>query len=408
MLRLGSGGIVVLVAAAVFAAAPESTPGEWVEVVPPIVAGFTRASYSPGEIATLRVRTRSPLLVDVEHVDRLALTSDEISGTPVTDRVSFRFRPTLHIRIGNWASGVYVVRLESSSGREGFAPLIVRPARWGLHRVAVVLPTYTWEAYNFRDDDHDGVGDTWYASRSIDRVNVTRPFLNHGLPPHFKEYDSGFLAWFAQRGHEADFFSDEDLAAGPTGAALARRYDLIVFPGHEEYVTRHEYDVITRYRNLGGNLMFLSANSFFRDVRPEGRWLVRLARWRDVGRPESALVGGQIVGWFENRFPNRPFVVVGAQRAPWLFANTNLRNGSRFGNYGIEINARTRASPPGTKVLASIPNIFGPGRSAEMTYYETARGAKVFDAGVMNFGGTTDFPLPGKLMDNLWARLSRR
>jgi hypothetical protein len=42
-----------------------------------------------------------------------------------------------------------------------------------------------------------------------------------------------------------------------------------------------------------------------------------------------------------------------------------------------------------------------------MTYYETARGAKVFDAGVINFGGSAQQPVASRLLEALWARLSR-
>jgi hypothetical protein len=58
-------------------------------------------------------------------------------------------------------------------------------------------------------------------------------------------------------------------------------------------------------------------------------------------------------------------------------------------------------------VLARVPDVFGPGKSAEMTYYETPGGAKVFDAGTINFGGTAEFPPVSRLLENLWARLSR-
>ena len=47
---------------------------------------------------------------------------------------------------------------------------------------------------------------------------------------------------------------------------LRAAYDLIVFPGHTEYVTGRRYDLIQGYRDLGGNLLFLSANNFFRKV----------------------------------------------------------------------------------------------------------------------------------------------
>jgi hypothetical protein len=58
-------------------------------------------------------------------------------------------------------------------------------------------------------------------------------------------------------------------------------------------------------------------------------------------------------------------------------------------------------------VLCRIPNAFGPGKSAEMSYYETPRGAKVFAAGVINFGGSALWPDVSPLMENLWTRLSR-
>jgi hypothetical protein len=104
---------------------------------------------------------------------------------------------------------------------------------------------------------------------------------------------------------------------------------------------------------------------------------------------------------------NRPYTVTGAKLARWLFAGSGLGNGSRFGNYGIEVDAPTSASPPGTHTLATIPNIFGPGQTACMTYYETDAGAKVFDASVMNFGGSAMWPQVSPLMANLWAKLSK-
>jgi hypothetical protein len=167
------------------------------------------------------------------------------------------------------------------------------------------------------------------------------------------------------------------------------------------------FDVVERYRDLGGNLAFLSANNFFYRVERRGPMLHGRTRWRDVGRPESRLVGSQYVDWFQDAFPNRPYRVVGASRAPWLFAGTALHDGSRFGSFGIEIDARTLASPRGTRVLARIPDIFGPGKSAEMTYYETPAGAKVFAAGVLNFGGAAWYPEVSRMVANVWARLSR-
>ena len=80
---------------------------------------------------------------------------------------------------------------------------------------------------------------------------------------------------------------------------------------------------------------------------------------------------------------------------------------TRFGRYGIEIDERTAVSPPGIQVLARIPDILpNAGRSAEMTYYETPAGAKVFAAGALNFAASVDQPVVSQLLENLWARLS--
>src|SRR5204863_5029438 len=90
----------------------------------------------------------------------------------------------------------------------------------------------------------------------------------------------------------------------------------------------------------------------------------------------------------------------------WFLGRSGIHPGSRFGRYGIEVDARTSDSPAGTTVLARIPNIFGRGRTAEMTYYRTLRGAKVFAAGAMNFGGSADWPVVSRLLRNVWTRIA--
>ena len=366
---------------------------------------FERRSYAPGELAVLVVWSGTATALRIDRVAHAAAGRDPLAGRPVAPAVRVGSRRRLLVPVGDWPSGLYVARLAGPGG-EGVAPFVVRPRRLGAHRVAVVLPTNTWQAYNLRDVDADGIGDSWYAHPSVASVDLTRPYLDGGVPPRFRGYDRGFLRWLALHRLEADFLADDDLERIRTGDRLARLYGLIVFPGHEEYVTTHAYDVIERFRDLGGNLAFLSSNNFFYRVERRGRWLFKLGRWRDLGRPEAALVGIQYVDWNQNRYPNRPYTVTGARRAPWLFARTGLRDGSRFGHYGIEIDARTSRSPRGIRVLARIDDAFGPGKSAEMTYYETPRGAKVFAAGVMNFGGSALWADVSRMLENLWRRLT--
>ncbi len=365
-----------------------------------VQAAFTESSYAPGATATLRLRGSAPLLrIRLFHAG--AGHDGPLQGAPVGgSHTVTRGGGDIAMSLGPWPSGFYYAEVTTPGTGSWYAPFVLRPARLGAHRILVVLPTNTWQAYNFED------GGSWYANPSVHSVDLARPFIDGGVPPHYHGYDHGFLRWLFLHGKKPDFVSDDDLD-GAGGGELARSYDLIVFPGHEEYVSEHEYDVVQRYRDLGGNLAFLSANDFFYKVVKHGRVMDGRWRWRDLGRPEAALVGAQYVDWNHDRYPNRPFVVTGAHLAPWLFRGTGLRNGATFGIYGIEVDARDGSSPAGTRALARIPGIFGPGKSAEMTYYTTRRGAKVFSPGVMNFGGSALWPVVSKLMLNLWTELSR-
>ena len=54
---------------------------------------------------------------------------------------------------------------------------------------------------------------------------------------------------------------------------------------------------------------------------------------------------------------------------------------------------------------ARIVDLFGPGLSGEMTYYETPAGARVFSAGVLDFGGSvTTWPIT-RMLANLWRHM---
>jgi hypothetical protein len=286
------------------------------------------------------------------------------------------------------------------------APFVVRPTALGEHDVAVVLPTLTWQAYNLRDEDGDGTGDSWYADWSRRTIRLGRPHLNRGVPFGFRRYDLPFLRWLAQHGPAADVLSQSDLEAAPGPRALERAYDLIVFPGHHEYVTKREYDLIEGYRNRGGNLMFLSADNFFWRVVRRGGFMRKTKAWRQLGRPEAALIGVQYRA--SSKAARRGVWIVRPSRASsWIFAGTGLRVGSRFGAGGIEIDSTAPSSPPGIEVVAEIPNALGRGKTAQMTYYETPGEARVFAAGAFYFTRLIDVrPLMSRVLENLWRELA--
>jgi hypothetical protein len=366
---------------------PMTPPNDGIE------AGFTARSYMPGQAATLRLEGHATAVRIA--VFRAGSGGDgAMQGRQMTPERTVRVSPSIQVALGDWPSGLYYERVVTPGRGTWVAPFVLRPSHVGRTRVAVVLPTNTWQAYN---DQNSG---SWYFNSSVTHVDLARPFLDAGVPPHYHGYDRGFMRWLVLHHVKTDFLSDEDLER-LSGDELARSYDLIIFPGHNEYVTTREYDNTVRYRNLGGNLAFLSSNDFFYKVETNGNTMTGRWRWRDLGRPEASLVGEQYVDWNHDRYPNKAYRITSANRAPWLFRDTGLREGSSFGVYGIEIDARAPSSPAGTEVLATIPNIFGVGKTAEMTYYSTPAGAKVFSAGVMNFGGSALWPQVRTTIDNL-------
>jgi hypothetical protein len=379
---------------------------------PMVEAAFRLEGYRPGETARLRFFSSArDVSLEIVHAGTEAVriaAKDVMAGRTVrANRPIGSVRPgrELSIELGNWPSGLYFARLTAAGGRVGYAPFVLQPRRLGEHRIAVVLSTMTWQAYNFRDDDDDGTPDTWYGDPTRNTARLGRPFENRGVPRHYRWYEQPFLRWLNANGRNVDYFSDRGLNLVSSGAALARAYDLIVFPGHHEYVTTHEYDIVTDFRNRGGNLMFLAANNFFYRVDINGDVMTRVGRWRDVGRPEAQLVGVQYIGWNLERYGSRPYVVRGSSSMPWVFRGTGLHDGDRFAAGGIEIDARAAASPRNVKVLAAIPNVFGPGMTAEMTYYRSPGGAKVFAAGAFSVAASIWNRPMQRIVENLWSRL---
>jgi hypothetical protein len=382
-----------------------------------VEAAFDRRSYLPGEPMSLTIladaATLSLTFLRCGQELEATARNDEFSGVTLGEPVEMDWSgkrsssSTITVQSGEWTTGLYAVRLETEDGRLGFAPFVLRPVKPGTVRESVVVPTNTWQAYNFYDGDGDGWGDTWYAG-GLPPVRLDRPYRDRGVPPRYRRYDLPFLQWLRRMHRSPEFIAEDDLEALPSGDELRRLYDLVVFPGHTEYVTEHAYDVIQRYRDLGGRLIFLSANNIFWRVDKQGSEMRRRKLWRDLGRPESAVLGAQYIA-NDDGTRQAPYTVVGAAAAPWLFEKSGLVDGSTFGEvvggFGIEIDATTASSPPGTVVLARATDVFGPGLSAEMTYYETAAGARVFAAGTLDFASSVMTWPVWKLIDNLWRHM---
>ena len=379
-----------------------------------IDAGFTEQTYSPGAVARLHIATDVPsftLQFFQAGPERQPTKGAGMEGVPVGDPQEIdwsahRNAPkTISVPLGDWANGIYFARLTAPDGQSYSAPLIIRPHPFGTNRIAVVLHTYTWEAYNHYDADGDGWGDTWYASNDIHTVDLSRPYTDGGAPPKWRLYAVPFLHWLYRTGKQVDFLSDEDLQHFRNAKPLARLYDLIVFPLHEEYVTPHMYDLIQGYRNLGGNMMFLSSTNLLWKIHLHGNLITRVAQWRTLGRPEAQVTGVQYrandEGGHTGAYQLTPY-----GRRSWPFAGVDLASLPTWHWFGIEFDMKASASPPGTRVLAEVnPHLGNRSVRGQMTYYSRG-GAKVFSAGTLDFESAVGHPPFEQLLENLWLRMA--
>ena len=126
-----------------------------VQPIPSIEAAFPRESHAPGNTASLVVYTRArQLTLQVFRVgpERTpTIGNATLHGIPMTRKHAVgpsAGHRVLQVSVGAWPSGLYFARLVAVDGRVGFAPFVVRPEPLGQHRVAVVLPTLTWQACN--------------------------------------------------------------------------------------------------------------------------------------------------------------------------------------------------------------------------------------------------------------------
>ena len=170
---------------------------------------------------------------------------------------------------------------------------------------------------------------------------------------------------------------------------------MIVVPTHLEYVTEAEYDALQHYRDAGGDLIFLASNDVYWKVEIDGGTMHKIARWRDLGRPEAALVGAQYAG--SKTGDVAPYAVGESPAATWAFAGTGLITGALFSYAGTEFDVRTTASPPETQALATVRTTTHRG---EMTYYEQGA-AKVFAPGTF-FSGRVLQQEESRLLENVW------
>jgi hypothetical protein len=369
----------------------------------PRVVRVERLAASVGSTGSFRQGEKVPLVVSADRGEATTQLEQDCTGASrafTGDRVPLGAPP-----------GLYHVVARDPQGDEFRAPVVVRASvrldRPEPRTALVVWPYLTWRAYNAYDADLNGIPDSWYQFWRQRRVSLTGPILRDGVEDDHKAAVP-FSRWLCSRSVRTQQITDVELGRLPL--STLRRYAAVVFPGHTEYYEPAAYDLLKRYRDGGGNLVFLQANPFYRQVRldrPHNAVVMTDYDARE-GQSDFALAGVGYDGCCFPRARAEPYVAASGrdyERVRWLFRGTGIGPGEPFGVAASESDRVDPELTPRNHVIAAQAIIRGKRGviNAVMTWSLAGRG-QVFATGNYTFlrmGRGITY----KLLDNVWRRL---
>jgi len=313
----------------------------------------------------------------------------------------------------SWVSGIYLVKLTSSTNHQSYIPFVVRGTR---HRSPLLMidAVTTSEAYNVWGGKSLYVDSRYRsAAAAFDHravmVSFDRPYQQNDGAGWFLSWEIHMVRWLESRGYDVSYADDLDVNDHP-GILLHRKG--IIIAGHDEYWSMAMRDAMDGAVASGVGLANFAANT--------GYWQIRLAplgsqrdaieicykdfkrdpihssdptqatvMWRSkqVHRPESELLGAMYEDYLGRHGPY-PWVVKNPHS--WIFKGRRVSRGTSVkGIVGHEEDALLGRypHPPQVRVLSASPvrTSTGSRRKSNSTLYRTARGAMVFNAGTIDW-----------------------
>lgn len=306
----------------------------------------------------------------------------------------------------DWLSGVYLVKLAtlpSASGQyldlemvsESYVIFVVRDDRKA--DLLFQASDLTWLSYNrwpqWRSL-YDLGNAPWGASNSKVGYDVgfDRPYALfwNGYPAGFHPLTNGsgeFLMtefplafWLEKEGYDVTYISNVDTHGDGPGLLRARAFLSV---GHDEYWTQRMFDNVTKARDAGVSLAFLSGNSISGVVEllpsSDGRPNRVMRRAGGGFKDEQELMGATSYGvGFADWTADNP--------EHWVFEGTGMKKGDRVAQLvGWEYHGPPLAARQGLVVLSEGPVYAANGERRTGTYattlYTAPKGNLVFNAG---------------------------
>lgn len=384
-------------------------------------------------------------VVDRSIAQRLAARIER-QPEPPEAWTGFGWPATVSLRIpADWPSGLYRVTCEVSGVKKNVASFVVRPPRGEATSKTLIHISYlTPAAYNsaggksFYKPRVESSADPRARKVSLDRPSYL-PRLAHDDSPDRFINEAKLLTWLKGQGMSADCCSSIDLHSEP---GLLDEYDCLVLAFHDEYWTKAMRDHCEAFIRRGGNLVSLSGNTCYRQVRLEdddrtvvfykyadldpmrsGNLDEVTVAWAEppVNRPQNSMLG---VGFTHGAFSLRPEDHRSYRiRFPdhWVFDGVSDDQTSRFLHYetdaagfaeepeGYPRVTGDERTPLNLTVLASADLRDWQSKPGRATMTIHSRNGTVFNASSTNWINALDAdPVVTQVTKNVLGRLSRR
>ncbi|MGZ3453369.1 MAG: N,N-dimethylformamidase beta subunit family domain-containing protein [Polyangiales bacterium] len=346
----------------------------------------------------------------------------------------------------SWTPGIYVARLDQSSGKQAATFFVVRDTGFSPRpRILVVVTLNTHQAYNAWPGAGRN-GKSLYAFNSSPgnpkqgdlnqavKVSFDRPFLVGVGLADLLNYEVPYVRWLEKNGWDVAYCTDQDLHADP-GLVTAR--NVFSIAGHWEYVSRPMVEHMRAARDAGTHLLLLTGDTISYQVRFEDStqtmvgykesWpndpenIAGLAAqqagdtagamahyrmvsrgWRNVGNPLTPGEPGMLVtgvhsgGAFGPDGPWGDLVIDAPDH--WLFEGTGFKKGDRITRVmGYEFDSAEVGDPSwdpfrpaGQVILGTIIRASTGEARGNAAYYRAPSGAEVVALGAVEFAWSLD------------------
>ncbi len=410
-------------------------------------------SVSKGEVISFHVSTSvTPFSIKIYKLGKtrqLITTVNSITGGVrlVADSsywygcnwpVSYEFLVPM-----SWSSGIYIGEFSTSVGIKGIIFFVKESVLGSYSKTVVSMSTNTWQAYNIYGGKSLYNNISSNGERSY-KVSYNRPYTDTFGGGQYFSWGNKLMIWLDEQNIPVEYTNNFELGTNPH---TLDNYDVLVIKGHDEYWSMPERRQIERFVQRGGNVIILSGNTSWWQVRyeDEGRTIVcykdslidplfhiadsvLAVNWSSptVNDPENKITGvsfrsGGYVA-YNSVLPKASgygdYTVYNSHH--WIYEGTNLNDGESFGwqddivGYeadgaqfdwinGFPVVNGSDGTPANYKILGISPaaNLDGAIRGhATMGIYHYPGGGWVFN------GATTDW-VHGLANDSIVAKITK-